>query len=55
MDVRQLEQMGFSGEQIAGLERVKARYQQGAYYEVDPEYNHKAFIRWLYLQGRLQS
>ncbi len=55
MDVRQLEQVGFSSEQIAGLAHVKTRYQQGAYHEVDPEDKRKAFIRWLYLQGRLQS
>jgi hypothetical protein len=54
-DVRQLEHMGFSGEQIAGLERVKARYQRGAYQEDEPSHKRQAFIRWLYLQGRLQS
>jgi hypothetical protein len=35
---RQLEQMGFSSEQIAGLERVKALYQRGAYDEANPEH-----------------
>ena len=54
-DVRQLEHMGFSSEQIAGLERVKARSQQGAYHEDEPLHKRQAFIRWLYLQGRLQS
>jgi hypothetical protein len=54
-DVRQLEQVGFSSEQIASLERVKALYQRGAYYEENPEYKRQAFVRWLYLQGRLQS
>ena len=52
---RQLEQMGFSREQIADLCRVKALYQQGAYHEATPEYRRLAFVRWLYLQGRLQS
>jgi hypothetical protein len=54
-DVRQLEHMGFSREQIAGLERVKALYQRGAYHEATPEHKRQAFVRWLYLQGRLQS
>jgi hypothetical protein len=54
-DVRQLEYMGFSSEQIAGLERVKALYQRGAYHEADPSHKRQAFVRWLYLQGRLQS
>ena len=54
-DVRQLEQVGFSGEQIASFERVKALYQRGAYYEDNLEYKRQAFVRWLYLQGRLQS
>ncbi len=54
-DVRQLEHEGFSREQIAGLFRVKALYQRGVYYEANPEYNRLAFVRWLYLQGRLES
>jgi hypothetical protein len=54
-DVRQFEQVGFSSEQIAGLERVKALYQRGAYDEANPEHKRQAFIRWLYLQGRLES
>jgi hypothetical protein len=54
-DVRQLEQVGFSNEQIAGLFRVKALYQRVVYHEDNPEYKRQAFVRWLYLQGRLQS
>ena len=54
-DVRQLEQVGFSREQRAGLFRVKALYQRGAYHEADPEHQRLAFVRWLYLQGRLES
>jgi len=54
-DVRQLEQVGFSSDQIAGLFRVKALYQRGAYHEANPEHKRQAFVRWLYLQGRLQS
>ena len=54
-DVRQLEHVGFSREQIAGLERVKALYQQRAYYEATTERKRQEFVRWLYLQGRLQS
>jgi hypothetical protein len=54
-DVRQLEQVGFSSEQIAGLVRVKALYQRGAYHEANAEHKRQAFVRWLYLQGRLQS
>ena len=54
-DVQQLEHVGFSSEQIAGLVRVKALYQRGAYHEANPEHNRQAFVRWLYLQGRLES
>ncbi len=54
-DVWQLEQVGFSREQIAGLFRVKALYQRGAYHEANPEHKRQAFVRWLSLQGRLQS
>jgi hypothetical protein len=52
---RQLEQVGFSSEQIAGLFRVKALYQRGAYHEATPEHKRQAFVRWLYLRGRLES
>jgi hypothetical protein len=52
---RQLEQVGFSSEQIASLFSIKALYQRGAYHEVTPEYKRLAFVRWLYERGRLQS
>ena len=54
-EVRQLEHVGFSSEQIAVLERAKALYQRGAYHEATPEHKRQAFVRWLYLQGRLES
>ena len=54
-DTRQLEQEGFSHGQIAGLFTLKALYMGGIYHEDDPERNRQAFIRWLYLQGRLHS
>ena len=44
-DVRQLEQVGFSSDQIAGLFRVKALYQRGAYHEANPEHKRQAFVR----------
>jgi hypothetical protein len=54
-EVRNLEHVGFSSEQIARLFSIKALYQRGAYYEATPEYKRLAFVRWLYQQGRLQS
>ena len=54
-DVWQLVRVGFSSEQIIGLVRIKALYQQGVYHEANPEDKRQAFIRWLYLQGRLKS
>ena len=54
-DNRQLEHVGFSSERIADLFRVKALYQRGAYHEATTEYKRQAFVRWLYLQGRLES
>ena len=54
-DVQQLEHAGFSSEQIAGLLRVKAAYQQRVYHEDEPSHKRQEFVRWLYLQGRLQS
>ncbi len=52
---RNLEHVGFSSEQIASLFSIKALYQRGAYHEATSEYKRLAFVRWLYLQGRLQS
>ncbi len=54
-EIRNLKYVGFSGEQIARLFRIKACYQRGAYHEATPEYKRLAFVRWLYLQGRLES
>jgi hypothetical protein len=54
-EVRNLEYVGFSSEQIASLFRFKELYQRGAYNEATPEYKRLAFVRWLYEQGRLQS
>ena len=54
-EVRHLEYVGFSSEQIASLFSVKMLYQRGAYHEDTPEYKRLAFVRWLYQQGRLQS
>ena len=54
-DIWQLEQGGFSSDEIAGLLRVKALYQRGVYDETDSEQNRLAFVRWLYVQGRLES
>ena len=55
IEVRNLEHVGFSSEQIASLLRIKALYQRGAFHEASPEYKRLAFVRWLYQQGRLQS
>ena len=55
-ETQQLEQEGFSQDQITGLLALRALYTQGVYQqEDDPERNRQEFIRWLYLQGRLQS
>jgi hypothetical protein len=54
-EVRNLEHTGFSREQIASILRFKDLYQRGAYHEATPEYKRLAFVRWLYLKGRLQS
>ncbi len=54
-EVRNLEHVGFSSEEIASLFRLKELYQRGAYHEATPEFKRLAFVRWLYEQGRLQS
>jgi hypothetical protein len=54
-EVRNLEHVGFSSEEIASLFRLKELYQRGAYQEATPEFKRLEFVRWLYQQGRLQS
>jgi hypothetical protein len=54
-DIQRLERVGFSREQIAGLKRVKARYQRETSQQPTAEDKRLAFVRWLYLQGRLES
>ena len=54
-EMQQFEQEGFSQEQIASLLALRALYTQGVYHEDDPERKRQEFIRWLYLQGRLES
>lgn len=54
-DVQQLEQVGLSCEQIASLVRVRALYQQEVLRQSTLENRRQAFVRWLYLQGRLES
>jgi hypothetical protein len=54
-EANQLEQEGFSQEQIDNLLALRALYTHGVYQEDEPERKRKEFIRWLYLKGRLQS
>jgi hypothetical protein len=54
-EVQQLEQEGFSADQIANLIALRALYTQGVFHEVDPERERREFVRWLYLEGRLES
>src|SRR6266498_1034278 len=49
-EVRNLEHVGFSSEEIASLFRLKELYQRGAYQEATPEFKRLAFVRWLYEQ-----
>lgn len=55
IEVRNLERVGFSRQQIVELRRIKALYQQGDYHEITAEYKRLKFVRWLYRHGRLQS
>ena len=54
-DIQRLEQLGFSREQIAGLQRVKALHQREAFDQTESSYKRQAFVRWLYRRGLLQS
>ena len=57
-DIEQLEQLGFSSEQIADLFRLKELYRHEiseTSHKATPEYRRQAFIQWLYREGRLES
>ena len=55
IEIRNLEHVGFSREQITRLLKIKALYQQGVYHEAAPEQRRLEFVRWLYQQNLLQS
>ncbi len=55
IEVRNLEHVGFSREQITRLLSIKELYHQGAYHEATAAYKRLQFVRWLYQHGRLQS
>jgi hypothetical protein len=54
-DIEHLEQVGFSDEQIARLQRVKEVFELEVCEETEALEKRLAFVRWLYLQGRVQS
>jgi hypothetical protein len=54
-DIEHLEQVGFSDEQIARLQRVKESFEPEVCEESEALDKRFAFVRWLYQQGRLQS
>ena len=54
-DMQRLEQLGFSCEQMARLHRVKVLFEREAAQETEASDKRQVFVRWLYLQGRLQS
>jgi hypothetical protein len=57
-DIEQLEQLGFSSEQITDLFRLKELYSQEIFeasHKTTPEHRRQAFIQWLYREGRLES
>jgi len=54
-EVEHLEQVGLSSEQIARLCRIRVHYQQEVLRQSMLESRRQAFVRWLYLQGRLES
>jgi len=53
-EVRNLELVGFSSEEIACLYRIKTLYLQGSIHEATPEVKRLAFVHWLYFQTRGQ-
>lgn len=54
-DKQQLEQAGFSNDEVTHLLMLKADYQQGVYDEADPERKRLEFARWLYIHRHLES
>jgi hypothetical protein len=51
---QQLEQAGFSNDEVSHLLMLKARYYQGFYDEVDPQQKRLEFARWLYTHGYMK-
>lgn len=54
-EIQQLQEQGFSQEQIDLLLRYQNNYENGTYRDEPPEYRRLDFIRWLYTNGKIEE
>jgi hypothetical protein len=54
-EIQQLQEQGFSKEQIELILRFRDQYTDGTYKDEPPEYRRLDFIRWLYTNGKLEE
>ncbi len=54
-EIQQLQEQGFSKEQIELILRFRDQYVDGTYKDEPPEYRRLDFIRWLYTNGKLEE
>ena len=49
-----LERAGFDERAIARIRAIKQRHAEGEFSDLTPEAKRLEFVRWLYLNGRIQ-
>ena len=54
-EIHQLEEHGFSAEQIDIILHYRDQYLDGTYKDEPPEYRRLNFIRWLYTNGKIEN
>ena len=54
-EIQQLQEQGFSQEQIDLIVRYRNNYEDGTYRDEPPEYRRLDFIRWLYTNGKIEE
>lgn len=54
-EIQQLQEQGFSQEQIDLIVRYRTHYENGTYRDEPPEYRRLDFIRWLYTNGKIEE
>ncbi|HEY7347386.1 MAG TPA: hypothetical protein VH599_03635 [Ktedonobacterales bacterium] len=54
-EIQCLQEQGFSEDQVAIILRYRDQYTSGLYKDEPPEQRRLEFIRWLYINGKIEG